>query len=440
MSALGYDPVPGDVDAVRRVATMLGAVADQADTITTRLRGIDDGTGPQVWRGPAADAFRRLLGDIGPDVTRLAGAHREAEDALRTYATDLDGAQYMARRAESDAGAGIGAREQAERERTRAAQEAAAYSRQVGECRLRLTQAGAARLTALTDPVYQAEMTRYEGQVRGVQHQAEARAAEARRREDTARSAESAAEARVQAARLLAEQAKQVRDDSARRVVNRLDAEGRAGLADGNPITRFLNAADDVARTIVTSPEFDAFLKIVSTAGDVLTLAGIVIALLPIPGAVVVGGALLGIGRVLGIVSFVGTAAGHRYGTRTLGDLAWEAAGLVPAGRVAKVVTKVVTRTLPGVSRTLGVMRRHVVDFATRPPLLRQAFRFVDEHTRRSPIRNFNLDQGYDVLMSGRGMITDGPRTVKTLGPLTAPFPGPVCAPAPTPRRQEVRL
>lgn len=311
MSALGYDPVPGDVDAVRRVATMLGAVADQADTITTRLRGIDDGTGPQVWRGPAADAFHRLLDDIGPDVIRLASAHREAEDALRSYAGDLDGAQFMGRRAESDAGLAISDRERAEADRARAAEEAAAYQRQVGECRLRLAQAGAARLTALTDPVYQAELTRYEGQVRGVQQQAESRAAEARGRENAARSAGSAAEARVQAARLLAEQAKQVRDDSARRVVNRLDAAAPTTNAPQNIFAAIFHEGGALDR-ITAGPGFARFMQHLSDAGGYLINIGSVVAL--VPGLHGAGLVLMGVGLGLKAVSFAGTLLARAYG------------------------------------------------------------------------------------------------------------------------------
>lgn len=449
MSALGYDPVPGDVDAVRRVATMLGAVADQADTITTRLRGIDDGTGPQVWRGPAADAFHRLLDDIGPDVIRLASAHREAEDALRSYAGDLDGAQFMGRRAESDAGLAISDRERAEADRARAAEEAAAYQRQVGECRLRLAQAGAARLTALTDPVYQAELTRYEGQVRGMQQQAESRAAEARGRENAARSVGSAAEARVQAARLLAEQAKQVRDDSARRVVDRLDAAGRLGTSRKLVFARLGQVVDDLARVVVRSPAFSVWLDVISITGSVLTIIGIGVAVLFLPAAAV-GGAIALVGTGFGVVSFLGTALAVRYGTRTRTDLAIEAAGLVPGiGSVGKL-GRVITRSLPWAPNAVNGAAKKVVDL-TRRPAIRGVITWTGDRAQQlRPLRHFAPgSKPYKLILAGHDVLTSGPRLIKSLVTppppnlvevLPAGPPAPSCSPASTNRPEEVRL
>lgn len=252
MSALGYDPVPGDVDAVQRVAAMLGAVAGQAEIVTARLAKIDQGLGPQIWRGPAADVFHSMLSDVGPGVRKLVDAHREAEDALRTYAGALGAAQGSARRAENDAAGAIADRDRAECERRRAAEEAATHQSRVNECRLRIGQARVARLTALTDPVYQAEMDRYENRVRGIQRHAETGAAQARGQESSARTAGSAAEPRVEAARLLASQATEIRDHAARRAVDRLDAAAPAGRRE-NPITRFWAIAGAAVREFASS-------------------------------------------------------------------------------------------------------------------------------------------------------------------------------------------
>lgn len=451
MSALGYDPVPGDVDAVRRVATMLGAVADQADSITTRLRGIDDGTGPQVWRGPAADAFHRLLDDIGPDVIRLASAHREAEDALRSYAGDLDGAQFMGRRAESDAGLAISDRERAEADRARAAEEAAAYQRQVGECRLRLAQAGAARLTALTDPVYQAELTHYEGQVRGVQQQAESRAAEARGRENAARSAGSAAEARVQAARLLAEQAKQVRDDSARRVVDRLATAGRLGLANGNPVTALLGRADDLLRGIATNPYFLDFLTRLDEVNGAIALVGGIAML--VPGMQPVGTVLLGASTVLAVVSLSATVLAASYGQRGAGDVAWGVVGLIPGLKQAKGLRPGLRGVLAG---RAGTVKRLFAYAGRRPTPLRSTpiapridglQKVVLHHGRIDPRVYYGVRIGVDTinlgrdLETGRSLLEHGIRTVKPLvDPLRAPAGVPTPVIAAPPHAQEARL
>lgn len=323
MSALGYDPVPGDVDAVARVAALLGAVAGQAETVTTRLARLDSGVGPQVWRGPAADAFRSMLAGVGPDVIKLVGAHREAEDALRTYASALGAAQGSARQAEHDAATAIADRDRAECERRRAAEEIAAHRSRINECRVRIGQAQVARLTALTDPVYQAEMDRYESQVRGIQQHAETGAAQARSRDDSARTAGSAAEARVEAARLLARQATEIRDHAARRAVDRLDAAGQVGARRSNPIKGFLGAVDDKLRSITAHPDFAAWMQRLSDIGGILFSVGKIVAILPIPGAHLVAGVLLGAGVIFKGVALGGTLLAGRYGNASGADIAY---------------------------------------------------------------------------------------------------------------------
>lgn len=68
---------------------------------------------------------------------------------------------------------------------------------------------------------------------------------------------------------------------------------------------------------------------------------------------------------------------------------------------------------------------------------------------KRSPIRHFTLQNGYNVALTGRSLITGGPRLIKTLTPAPenlVPFPpagptAPICAPATVaPRPREVRL
>ncbi len=342
MSALGYDPVPGDVDAVARVAALLGVVAGQAETITTRLARLDNGVGQQVWRGPAADVFRSLLAGVGPDITKLVAAHREAEDALHTYAGALGAAQGSARRAENDAAAGLADRERAECDRRRAAEEAASHGARINECRVRIGQARVARLTAIADPVYQAEMDRYENQVRGIQQHAETGAAQARGREDTARAACSTAEARVQAARLLARQATEIRDHAARRAVDRLDEAGQVGEREGNPIKGIFGAIDDKLRRITAHPDFGAWMQRISDVGGVLLNIGSLVALFPFPATQALGALLMTAGIGLKAVSFVGTAIAVRYGNASKSDLAYRGLdlglSLVTRGTAARAV------------------------------------------------------------------------------------------------------
>lgn len=361
MSALGYDSVPGDVDAVQRVAAMLGGVAGQAEIVTTRLAKLDQGLGAQIWRGPAAEVFHSILRDVGPDVRKLVDAHREAEDALRTYASALGAAQGAARRAGNDAARATADRDRAECERRRAAEEAETHQSRVNECRIRIGQARVARLTALTDPVYQAEMDRYENQIRGIQRHAETGAVQARSQENSARTAGSEAEARVEAARLLSSQATELRDHAARRVVDRLDAAGPAGRRE-NPITRFWTNAKEVVREFATSPKFLDFLAYLDRTASILSLLGGIAMLVPFLQPI--GGILLGASAILGMLSLAGTVLAALHGKRTAADVARGVLSLVPGLKISK---KVPPGALGIVVGGLGKVKR-VFKFDGRAP------------------------------------------------------------------------
>ena len=59
-------PVSGDPEQVRRISAQLAAVEARALQVGSRLRAIESGVGPQVWRGQAADGFTALLAETGP--------------------------------------------------------------------------------------------------------------------------------------------------------------------------------------------------------------------------------------------------------------------------------------------------------------------------------------------------------------------------------------
>ena len=90
---LGFDPAPGDVDAVNGVATTLGRVYDAMNEIANVLHGADDGE----WRGKAARSFRDLLDDdVRPKIDKAVDAFDHARGALTTWSTSLDGYQERA--------------------------------------------------------------------------------------------------------------------------------------------------------------------------------------------------------------------------------------------------------------------------------------------------------------------------------------------------------
>jgi hypothetical protein len=63
-------PIPGDPKQVRRISAQYATVATRAEQILSRLRAIETGIGPQIWRGEAANGFTALLAATGPDSPR----------------------------------------------------------------------------------------------------------------------------------------------------------------------------------------------------------------------------------------------------------------------------------------------------------------------------------------------------------------------------------
>lgn len=438
---LGYDPAPGDPGAVRGVATALGMVAGDAESITARLHRIGNGAGDTVWRGPAATAFHLLLADVGPDVIRLASAHREAQDALLQYAGTLGQAQDTAWRAESDAARATTERDEQSRTRQRAADEAAQLDRQVWECRRQIAQSQATRLLWAADPAYQAELIRYETQTRGIQHRAESLAAETRGRENTARGAESAAAARIEAARVLGAQAKELRDTAARGTVERLDAAGRQGIAHRNPILRVLSAADDLGRRMVTSPGFEMFmsgLKVLGTALAVLAFAALVVAaFLAAPAAAALAALAGSIGLAasgVGLLALLSTRAARHYGTRTNADVIWASLQVVPGfGPLASLGGKIVTRLLPAAKPLVAAAGRTASSIGQARPV-REVIRWIDDAKAQvRPLRHFTPSNLLDLGITGLDLIKDAVPIVRPLpvGPLVTPPPPPQC-PAPS--------
>ncbi|MCW2788236.1 MAG: hypothetical protein JWP56_539 [Aeromicrobium sp.] len=90
---LGFDPAPGDTDAVATISTTLRNVYDAMNEISNVLHGAADGE----WRGGAAIAFRDLLDDdVRPKIDTCVEAFDNAHSALSTWATSLDGYQSRA--------------------------------------------------------------------------------------------------------------------------------------------------------------------------------------------------------------------------------------------------------------------------------------------------------------------------------------------------------
>jgi uncharacterized protein YukE len=130
--------IPGDPEQVRRVSVQLATVEARAGEIESRLRAIESGLGPQVWRGQAADSFGRLLAETGPDLTRLAISYGAASRALATYATELAAAQDAARAAAAEASTATEGRDRATADRDSARSDAVRHASAADDARIRL--------------------------------------------------------------------------------------------------------------------------------------------------------------------------------------------------------------------------------------------------------------------------------------------------------------
>lgn len=91
---LGFDPSPGDTEAVSGIVMSLRNVYDAMNEIANVLHGADDGE----WRGAAARAFRDLLDDdVRPKIDKSVSAFDGAYHAVSTWSTSLNGYQDRAR-------------------------------------------------------------------------------------------------------------------------------------------------------------------------------------------------------------------------------------------------------------------------------------------------------------------------------------------------------
>ncbi|WP_208322263.1 WXG100 family type VII secretion target [Mumia sp. ZJ430] len=98
--ALGFDPTPGDADAVEATAATLKQAAGSLSSAADQLWGAAEGE----WRGTTATEFRTLLDtDLRPPVVDASGALDAAATTLSGWAGDLEEFQRRARGLEKEA-------------------------------------------------------------------------------------------------------------------------------------------------------------------------------------------------------------------------------------------------------------------------------------------------------------------------------------------------
>lgn len=121
-SALGFDPTPGDVSAIRGFVTQL----DRGARSTAEALALMDGDGG-TWEGEAALAFRESLDTAFlPQLRDVHDAFVASRGALSGWASELSGFQTRARDLENEAALAMGAVGRRSQERSRARSEALA--------------------------------------------------------------------------------------------------------------------------------------------------------------------------------------------------------------------------------------------------------------------------------------------------------------------------
>src|SRR5690625_2738707 len=96
--ALGFDPAPGNPDAVVTQAELLREVGGQLEQVGTLFSR----AAAETWQGQSAQAFGEVLDEqLVPRVDEAVAALTEAAQALQTFAEELMDFQ---RRAETQIG------------------------------------------------------------------------------------------------------------------------------------------------------------------------------------------------------------------------------------------------------------------------------------------------------------------------------------------------
>ena len=99
-SALGFDPAPGDVSAVRAIVHRLDRGLGSVDSALSLLTHGADAS----WQGEAADAFRDAMdADFQPQLEDIGDAFRTSRTALSLWADELADFQIRARELEDQA-------------------------------------------------------------------------------------------------------------------------------------------------------------------------------------------------------------------------------------------------------------------------------------------------------------------------------------------------
>ncbi|MFG2398039.1 DUF6531 domain-containing protein [Streptomyces lydicus] len=294
-SVFGFedDPTPGDPEVLGELARSYRSVADNAGDALPLVSGLEN---KQVGEGKTMDKLRDKLGDLAKQVRKLHSSYDQAAGALDTYVHSLRDQQRNADNA---------------LEKGREAKERLASATEV----VRAAGADISRLDGVTHPPDDAEA------------RASTRRAldEAHSKQSTAQSHADDAQADLDAARLLAEDARQVREEDAAVAAQKLD-DARSESVDGYSLWDKIKKALSTAFGIIS-----AVLGVLAMLVPGLQGIGIALTI----GSIVAGAVSLGINLsvmaetgewnvleiVLGVVGLVGGGAAALKGLGGIGSV-----------------------------------------------------------------------------------------------------------------------
>ncbi len=297
------DPTPGEPYSIRALARSAGTVADDAQQAHSAVRALAGDGAVLSWIGAAGEVFRGALHDFPSQLDKLHHSYEQAAGALSRWAGLLEDAQHQADRALAQG--------------RQARAEIDALTAQLSAARADASRA-ATTSRRLSD-VPAGGPPPDPAQVRA----ATAAASAAGSRVAGLDSALSDAHARLHAATRLAQQARELRKDGARRTRHELDDASDAGI---QPKSRWQKFKDAVAKAWHITVQ-------------IATVVAIVVAVVALfVGGPIVWGILLAASAVLLADSLLTYANGEG----SLWDVGLAALGVIPGGKLLTGLGKII--------------------------------------------------------------------------------------------------
>ncbi|MFF2376351.1 DUF6531 domain-containing protein [Streptomyces xiamenensis] len=280
------DPTPGDPERVEELADKLLAFADDVAEAQDKLRNLMGDGLLDSFVGETANAFGEQMEDVPPNLAKLHESHELAGEALAAYWPKLRQAQADADRALEDA----------------------------VEAQSDLTSAESWLATAASslETAQDEAEPPDEGEVR-----AEVRRAltDAENDHEDAQSAVTGAQGRLDAAKLLAQQAKEAREEAASLCVSDLRTASDAGIKNKRWWEKVVDWVAD---------NWDTIVQVAQIIGTIVGIA-----------ALFIGGPLIaGILLAVALVALADTLVKYSKGEASLWDVGFAVLDVLPGGRL----------------------------------------------------------------------------------------------------------